>query len=38
MAYRFCEAHARRARLVSPARLGMDAPLAAAPEREAVPA
>jgi lipoyl(octanoyl) transferase len=38
MAYRFCEAHTRRARLVSPARLGIDAPLAAAPEREAVPA
>jgi lipoyl(octanoyl) transferase len=40
MAYRFCQAHGRRARLVSPARLGIDAPLAAAaaPEREAVPA
>jgi lipoyl(octanoyl) transferase len=31
MAYRFCEAHGRRARVVSPARLGIDAPLAAAP-------
>jgi lipoyl(octanoyl) transferase len=29
MAYRFCAAHGRRARLVSPARLGIDAPLAA---------
>jgi lipoyl(octanoyl) transferase len=44
MAHRFCTAHSRRARLVSPARLGIDAPLAAAPaaaaapEREAVPA
>jgi lipoyl(octanoyl) transferase len=43
MAYRFCETHGRRARLVSPARLGIDAPLAAAPsgyrrDREAVPA
>jgi lipoyl(octanoyl) transferase len=38
MAHRFCEAHGRRARLVSPARLGIDAPLAAAPRREAVPA
>ena len=38
MAYRFSQAHGRRARLVSPARLGIDAPLAAAPEREAVPA
>ncbi len=31
MAYRFCQAHGRRARLVSPARLGIDAPPAAAP-------
>lgn len=42
IAFRFCEAHGRRARLVSPQRLGIDAPLAAAPsaarEREAVPA
>jgi lipoyl(octanoyl) transferase len=30
MAYRFCQAHARRGRAVSPARLGIDAPLAAA--------
>jgi lipoyl(octanoyl) transferase len=38
IAYRFCQAHGRRARIVSPARLGIEAPLAAAPEREAVPA
>jgi lipoyl(octanoyl) transferase len=31
VAYRFCQAHGRRARLVSPASLGVDAPLAAAP-------
>ena len=50
MAYRFCEAHGRRARLVSPRALGIEAPLAASPapatapsgaraaQREAVPA
>jgi lipoyl(octanoyl) transferase len=38
MAFRFCAAHGRRARLVSPARLGIAAPVAAAPERQAVPA
>jgi lipoyl(octanoyl) transferase len=40
MAYRFSEAHGRRARLVSPRALGIDAPLAAPPRerREAVPA
>jgi lipoyl(octanoyl) transferase len=39
MAYRFCEAHGTRARLVGPTRLGIDAPLAAAGRpREAVPA
>ena len=45
MAYRFCAAHGRRARLVSPARLRIEAPLAPAPIaaptpalREAVPA
>jgi lipoyl(octanoyl) transferase len=42
MAYRFCRSHGRRARLVSPARLGVQAPLAAAarsvPARQAVPA
>jgi lipoyl(octanoyl) transferase len=31
IAYRFCEAHGRRARLVSPRTLGIDAPLAASP-------
>jgi lipoyl(octanoyl) transferase len=31
MAYRFSEAHGRRARLVTPRALGIDAPLAAAP-------
>jgi lipoyl(octanoyl) transferase len=31
MAYRFCESHGRRARLVSPRALGIDAPLAAPP-------
>lgn len=36
MAYRFCEAHGRRQRLISPTRLGIDT--TAAPEREAVPA
>ena len=36
MAYRFCEAHGRRARLVSPRQLGIEAPVAAAPERLAV--
>jgi lipoyl(octanoyl) transferase len=38
MAYRFCEAHGRRARLVSPARLGIDAPLAAPPTPATTPA
>jgi lipoyl(octanoyl) transferase len=33
MAYRFCEAHGRRARLVSPRRLGIAAPPAPAPQR-----
>jgi lipoyl(octanoyl) transferase len=45
-AFQFCEAHGRRQRLVSPRRLGIDAPPApssdrtrvAAPSREAVPA
>jgi lipoyl(octanoyl) transferase len=38
MAYRFCQAHGRRARLVAPARLGIHGPLAAgARAREAVP-
>jgi lipoate-protein ligase B len=38
MAYRFCQAHGRRARLVAPARLGIQGPLAAgARAREAVP-
>ncbi len=32
MAYRFCQAHGRRARLVPPARIGIEAPLAAAPK------
>jgi lipoyl(octanoyl) transferase len=39
MAHTFCEAHGRRQRLVSPGRLGIDAPLATAPSRRvAVPA
>jgi lipoyl(octanoyl) transferase len=39
IAYRFCRAHGRRARLVSPMRLGIDAPVASAPRlREAQPA
>jgi lipoyl(octanoyl) transferase len=39
MAHAFCEAHGRRQRLVSPQRLGIDAPLAPAPSRRvAVPA
>ncbi len=40
MAHAFCEAHGRRQRLVSPGRLGIDAPLphAAAARRIAVPA
>ena len=39
IAHAFCEAHARRQRLVSPRRLGIDAPLAPAPARRvAVPA
>jgi lipoate-protein ligase B len=38
MAYRFCEAHGRRARLVSPHTLGIDAPLAAPPARVQSPA
>jgi lipoyl(octanoyl) transferase len=37
MAYRFCEAHARRARLVSPRTLGIDAPLAASPAPATAP-
>jgi lipoyl(octanoyl) transferase len=39
MAAAFCEAHGRRQRLVSPRRLGIEAPLAPAPSprREAVP-
>jgi lipoyl(octanoyl) transferase len=39
VAHEFCEAHGRRQRLVSPQRLGIDAPLATAPSRRvAVPA
>jgi lipoyl(octanoyl) transferase len=38
MAFEFCRAHGRRQRLVSPRRLGIDAPVAAASGREAVPA
>jgi lipoate-protein ligase B len=39
MAHAFCEAHSRRQRLVSPQRLGIEAPLAPAPARRvAVPA
>jgi lipoate-protein ligase B len=39
MAHAFCQAHGRRQRLVSPRRLGIDAPLAPAPsQRVAVPA
>ena len=37
MAYRFCEAHARRARLVSPRALGIEAPLAVSPALTTVP-
>jgi lipoyl(octanoyl) transferase len=37
MAYRFCEAHGRRARLVSPRTLGIDAPLAVPPAPAAAP-
>jgi lipoate-protein ligase B len=33
MAHTFCQAHGRRQRLVSPSRLGIDAPLAPAPAR-----
>jgi lipoyl(octanoyl) transferase len=38
MAYRFSEAHERRARLVSPRALGIEAPLAAPPTAPALPA
>jgi lipoyl(octanoyl) transferase len=38
MAHAFCEAHGRRQRLVSPRRLGIEAPLASPPVRRAVPA
>ena len=39
IAHAFCEAHSRRQRLVSPRRLGIEAPLAPAPARRvAVPA
>jgi lipoyl(octanoyl) transferase len=38
MAHAFCETHARRQRLVSPQRLGIEAPIAAPPARRAVPA
>jgi len=38
MAHAFCEAHGRRQRLVSPQRLGIDAPLAPPSRRVAVPA
>jgi lipoyl(octanoyl) transferase len=38
MAHAFCEAHGRRQRLVSPRRLGIDAPLARSPRRVEVPA
>jgi lipoyl(octanoyl) transferase len=39
MAHAFCQTHGRRQRLVSPQRLGIDAPLAPAPSRRvAVPA
>jgi lipoyl(octanoyl) transferase len=38
MAYRFSEAHGRRARLVSPRVLGIDAPLAAPPAAPVLPA
>jgi lipoyl(octanoyl) transferase len=38
MAHAFCQAHGRRQRLVSPQRLGIDAPLASPPARRAVPA
>jgi lipoyl(octanoyl) transferase len=37
MAYRFCEAHGRRARLVSPRTLGIDAPLARPPAQPETP-
>ncbi len=38
VAYTFCQAHGRRQRLVSPRRLGIDAPLVASRQRVAVPA
>jgi lipoyl(octanoyl) transferase len=38
MAYRFSNAHGRRARLVAPRALGIDAPLAASPAPTAAPA
>jgi len=38
MGHAFCEAHGRRQRLVSPRRLGIDAPLAPPSRRVAVPA
>ncbi len=39
MAHAFCEAHSRRQRLVSPGRLGIDAPIASPPARRvAMPA
>jgi len=38
MAHTFCEAHGRRQRLVSPQRLGIDAPLAPPSQRVAMPA
>jgi lipoyl(octanoyl) transferase len=37
MAHAFCEAHGRRQRLVSPRRLGIDAPLARSPRRVVMP-
>jgi len=38
MAHAFCQAHGRRQRLVSPRRLGIEAPIAGPPARRAVPA
>jgi hypothetical protein len=38
MAYRFSDAHGRRARLVTPHTLGIKAPLAAAPAAPVLPA
>jgi lipoyl(octanoyl) transferase len=38
MAHAFCQAHGRRQRLVSPQRLGIDAPIAGPPAQRAVPA